>query len=230
MRKSITINIPEPCHEDWNKMTPKEQGRHCAACNKTVVDFTKKTDEQIIKALESEGKLCGRFKNQQLDREIVLSRKDKNNYLSIAASGLFAFLALGTQDIKAQGNPEIVQTDSMKQTHIQGRITTSVLDQKVISGTVTNSQGELPIEGVSVMVKGTTRGTVTDSKGKYKIKAKKGDVLVFSYLGFEKREIIIAEPRIIDIKFKESLLEIMGEIQIYKPKSIKKVESKKKNK
>ena len=71
MRKSVTINIAEPCHEDWNKMTPQNQGRHCVACNKTVIDFTKQTDDQIIKSLETNGNLCGRFKTQQLDREIV---------------------------------------------------------------------------------------------------------------------------------------------------------------
>ena len=62
MRKSITLNIPEPCHEDWNEMTPKQQGRHCMVCNKTVVDFTKQTDEQIIKTIEVKGDLCGRLK------------------------------------------------------------------------------------------------------------------------------------------------------------------------
>ncbi|WP_400079320.1 carboxypeptidase-like regulatory domain-containing protein [Winogradskyella sp. R77965] len=221
MRKSITLNIAEPCHEDWSKMTPKEKGRHCAACNKTVIDFTKQTDEQIIIALENKGDLCGRFKNQQLDREIVLARKDRNNYMSWAASGLFAFIALGSQKSFAQGAPKIVQTDSIKPTHIKGKIATSVLNKKVVSGTVTNFLGELPVEGVSVIIKGTALGTVTDKKGKYKIKAKKGDILVFSYLGFEKREVIIKESKVIDIKFKESHLEIMGEVQIYEPKSIK---------
>ena len=33
-------HIPEPCHEDWADMTPAERGRHCAVCDKTVVDLT----------------------------------------------------------------------------------------------------------------------------------------------------------------------------------------------
>ena len=40
--------IPEPCHENWNKMTPQEQGRHCAVCSKVVVDFTKKTPTSTL--------------------------------------------------------------------------------------------------------------------------------------------------------------------------------------
>ena len=58
------IQIPKPCHEDWNKMTPKEQGRFCDSCCKIVVDFTKMNDEEL-KAFflnkKKEEKLCGQF-------------------------------------------------------------------------------------------------------------------------------------------------------------------------
>jgi hypothetical protein len=58
--------------------------------------------------------------------------------------------------------------------------------EKTVSGTVSDSSGSLP--GVSVSVKGTTKGTETDFDGKYSIKAKTGDVLRFSYLGFKTTE------------------------------------------
>lgn len=34
------MHITKPCHEDWNRMSPNDQGRHCAVCEKTVVDLT----------------------------------------------------------------------------------------------------------------------------------------------------------------------------------------------
>jgi hypothetical protein len=34
------IIIPEPCHQNWDAMTPNEQGRHCTSCVNTVVDVT----------------------------------------------------------------------------------------------------------------------------------------------------------------------------------------------
>ncbi|MBA2481912.1 MAG: hypothetical protein H0V44_14700 [Planctomycetes bacterium] len=37
----MTVRIPSPCHEDWNVMTPNQRGRHCAVCDKTVVDVTR---------------------------------------------------------------------------------------------------------------------------------------------------------------------------------------------
>ncbi|WP_159018539.1 TonB-dependent receptor [Algibacter sp. L3A6] len=55
-----------------------------------------------------------------------------------------------------------------------------------ISGTVKDDSGALP--GVSVIVKGTSTGTTTDFDGKYSVKAKTGDVLVFSYVGYETQD------------------------------------------
>ena len=45
-------NFPKPClsyvcSEDWNNMKPCEQGRFCGSCQKTVVDFTEKSDAEI---------------------------------------------------------------------------------------------------------------------------------------------------------------------------------------
>ncbi|CEN54105.1 SusC/RagA family TonB-linked outer membrane protein [Capnocytophaga canis] len=59
-----------------------------------------------------------------------------------------------------------------------------------VKGTVTD-EGKVPLPGVSVLIKNTTRGVATDFDGKYEIKANRGDVLVFSYLGFVTQEKII---------------------------------------
>jgi hypothetical protein len=54
------------CNENWDKMHPVEGGRHCDVCNKKVVDFTNKTQNDFTRAWqEAEGKLCGRFKAKQ---------------------------------------------------------------------------------------------------------------------------------------------------------------------
>lgn len=63
------IHIPEPCHEDWGKMTPNEQGAFCKSCAKTVVDFSDRTDNEIQKYLleNIDNHICGRFRINQLD-------------------------------------------------------------------------------------------------------------------------------------------------------------------
>lgn len=64
----MKINIPNPCHEDWAKMTPNEQGRFCGNCQKTVVDFTNFSPEDIQHYFTKYygQKVCGHFKNEQL--------------------------------------------------------------------------------------------------------------------------------------------------------------------
>jgi hypothetical protein len=62
------IYIPEPCHEDWAKMTPEKQGAFCKVCAKTVVDFSEKSNEEVNEFLlaNMEKKICGRFRTTQL--------------------------------------------------------------------------------------------------------------------------------------------------------------------
>jgi len=68
-----TIQLPKPCHQDWNAMEPNEQGRHCLACCKTVVDFTNREPEEIMQYLKANvgREVCGRFIPSQLDTPIV---------------------------------------------------------------------------------------------------------------------------------------------------------------
>lgn len=61
----------------------------------------------------------------------------------------------------------------------------SVLAQTTVSGTVTDQVAKQPLPGVNVVVQGSATGVQTDFDGKYQIKANKGDVLVFSYLGYQ---------------------------------------------
>ncbi len=63
----MKITINEPCHENWEAMTPNQQGAFCGSCQKSVVDFSKKTLEEIKNFFsEPKGKVCGRFEEKQL--------------------------------------------------------------------------------------------------------------------------------------------------------------------
>ncbi len=62
--------------------------------------------------------------------------------------------------------------------------------QQKVTGIVTDNNGQ-PLPGVNVIVKGTTTGTTTDINGNYEITANEGDVLVFSYVGFETKEFTV---------------------------------------
>ncbi|WP_417887738.1 SusC/RagA family TonB-linked outer membrane protein [Zunongwangia sp.] len=80
--------------------------------------------------------------------------------------------------------------------------------EKEVSGTVISADDTMPIPGVSIMVKGTTKGTTTDFDGNYTISVSPDAVLVFSYLGFKTREITVGEQTNIDVSLQTSTAEL----------------------
>lgn len=71
-----------------------------------------------------------------------------------------------------------------------------------ISGRVTSSDDKSSLPGVSVAVKGTSKGVTTDGDGKYKISANKGDVLLFSFIGFTSQSVTVGTQTVIDLSLK----------------------------
>lgn len=63
------------------------------------------------------------------------------------------------------------------------------LAQEMISGKITSSRDQRPLEGISVTVKGTNRGVSTGPSGNFSITAQRGDVLIFSGVGFNRVEV-----------------------------------------
>jgi TonB-linked SusC/RagA family outer membrane protein len=79
------------------------------------------------------------------------------------------------------------------------------VQQRQVSGKVTDMAG-LPIPGVTVLIKGTNKGAITDFDGNYIIMVPNSEnVLVFSFLGFETQEIKVGNKTVIDVVFKEAV-------------------------
>ncbi|MBI5372113.1 MAG: carboxypeptidase regulatory-like domain-containing protein [Sphingobacteriales bacterium] len=77
MGKPFQLTIPEPCHENWDKMSPAAQGRFCGSCQQQVVDFTTMSDRELLQFFKkpSTGSVCGRFMNDQLERDLLPPRR-----------------------------------------------------------------------------------------------------------------------------------------------------------
>ena len=90
--------------------------------------------------------------------------------------------------------------------------------QELISGVVTNASGE-PLPGASVIEKGTSNGTVTDFNGNYKISGKKGITLIFSFVGFQTKEIQVTSNNL-NVSLEEKG-EQLSEVQIVGSRSTK---------
>lgn len=79
---------------------------------------------------------------------------------------------------------------------------------KTVSGKVTDQSGA-GLPGATVVLKGTTQGTVTDSDGKYSIMNVPGNaILVFSFVGMRSQEIMVANQYRIDIQLQEDVVGI----------------------
>jgi len=72
-----------------------------------------------------------------------------------------------------------------------------------VSGIVSDENNE-PLPGVSVTIEGTSYGTNTDFDGNYTIKVKNDDILVFSYLGYKSKEVLVSRKKYLNVKLKES--------------------------
>ena len=77
------LKIETPCHEDWTKMSPNKEGRHCGLCDKTVVDFTVMSQGDIANYLthNSKAQICGRIlvpKKKEPAIQIKLNQLYKN--------------------------------------------------------------------------------------------------------------------------------------------------------
>ena len=80
-------------------------------------------------------------------------------------------------------------------------LVTSVVHAQVatINGKVTDAQSGEPIPGVTILIKGTLRGTVSDFDGDYSIDVEKGATLQFSYIGYKTSEFIIGDVSTINV-------------------------------
>jgi TonB-linked SusC/RagA family outer membrane protein len=71
--------------------------------------------------------------------------------------------------------------------------------ERKISGKVTDASDGLPLFGVSILVVGTTSGTITDLDGAYSINAQRGQTLRFTYTGYANREVVVADASTINV-------------------------------
>jgi hypothetical protein len=89
-----SIFIPDPCHENWNKMTRVEKGRFCQSCQKKVFDFrnAKLSDvEFVFKKLN--GNVCGTFYEDQINQDLKYTYLEKRSRLNKFRLYLAAYFA-----------------------------------------------------------------------------------------------------------------------------------------
>ena len=98
--------------------------------------------------------------------------------------------------------------------YIAAKLFNTWAENIVVTGVVTDAQKE-PLVGVNVAVKDVPGlGAITDINGKYKIAIEPYQRLIFSYVGFDKVEVLIKEQRVVNVTMKESAASSLDEVVI----------------
>ncbi|WP_282112795.1 carboxypeptidase-like regulatory domain-containing protein [Maribacter stanieri] len=224
MKSSLTIDVKEPCKENFANFNKTDKGGFCASCQKEVIDFTNFSDQELVRYLNSTSKkTCGKFKSSQLKSYETNTHYTMNNSILTKGIGMMglSLLALCTTEVKAQETANIeppIEVVSNQQENVMGMMV-KYQEKYTLGGTILDEANE-PLPGVNVILKGTTVGIQTDFDGKFEFpqQLKENDILVFSFIGYETKtyKVLPSVSSTIDINitFDTYDVELMGDIVI----------------
>ncbi|TNE79464.1 MAG: energy transducer TonB [Bacteroidetes bacterium] len=110
------FHIQKPCSENWEKMSPAEQGRHCAKCSLTVLDFTSMSDNEVLNVLHNRQgqRTCGRIRKkiEVIHLPEVLISDSQNSFHFQSASRLFTFSVCAMLLAACQNNPNTQRAET----------------------------------------------------------------------------------------------------------------------
>ncbi len=179
------------------------------------MDSTKVTlelkDENLITALKKiEKQTPFRFVYRQKEvRGITnLNLTEGSRTVSATLSLLLTNTALTFKEVN--NNILIVKSENVGAVVNNLPVSVSLESQQVsISGTVTSADDQTPLPGVSILLKGTQVGTVSDAQGKYSITASTdASILIFSFIGYKTTEVEAAGRSVIDLALERDVTQL----------------------
>ncbi|MBT1689823.1 SusC/RagA family TonB-linked outer membrane protein [Dawidia soli] len=90
--------------------------------------------------------------------------------------------------------------------HVRGQ-------SQTVSGVVRETEGNTPLPGVSILLKGTTIGTFSDAEGRYAIDVPANATLVFSFIGYTTQEVAVGTQTSLDLSMQPNL-ELLSEVTV----------------
>lgn len=222
MKPTLSLTIPQTCHEQWKSFTPTTTGGYCASCCKNVIDFTHMSDQDVLDFFQqATGSTCGRFRADQLKSYYVESTSDIRPGLLLLRAGLVSLaLALVGSRALAQHPQPVKPATEIRQPSTKADTDSDVT--YMVKGYVEFDDGS-KAAGVNVILQGEPVGTVTDANGYFEFPQRlhKGDVLLFSFIGFE-TVVYPVKPGndalvTIELKLMMEMQVFMGEVAIDRP-------------
>ncbi len=166
MNSSLHIKLPEPCSEDWDRMTPTNEGRFCGACQHDLVDFTQMSDEELMQFfLHHHDKVCGRFSETQLDRTIE-HRENSLHFLPGRYTKRIVAIAIFMQTLVHNAYTQV----SKHKTEVVARNYPAPSKvSRALKGIVQDYHNKKPVSNVMVSILGTDVRSKTDIHGRFRL-------------------------------------------------------------
>ena len=216
MEKSspIQLAIPSPCSENWNAMTPDAQGKFCAHCQKSVIDFTGGSDRMLYDFFaQNNSNVCGRLRFDQLNRSINIPPQPHSKLYRIAIALGLTILVAQAHDAQARVQPPLTEQNLLT---AQKNDSTGA-DSIIIKGQVLDEKKE-PMIGaaVTVMKPGNiiVAGAPTDIDGYFSMSLPKSQwqdkylLVGVSFTGYKSKKLRFETEKETVIPYLTILLEI----------------------
>ncbi|HVU58533.1 MAG TPA: T9SS type A sorting domain-containing protein [Puia sp.] len=168
MPEKIQLLIHNPCHEQWDNMMPDAEGRFCGSCQRTVVDLTMMSDQELLAWFAHDRKdACGRVMQDQLNRDLVPEKPPKKSRWALWWQLLVAGLLMSSKT-SAQAKPPKAPTSQScdKDFHMPRVLGKMVFGTQVQIVQIVDSATQKPIPGASVQVDDDPKFLIADSAGK----------------------------------------------------------------
>lgn len=182
-------------------MTPQGPGRHCAACQKTVVDFTQKTDAEILAALtQATSGTCGRFRAEQLARPLPPAVQGPGRWRAWLTAAVAVWGLREGTGVAAQAQAAVEQGLGATERKLgKVAVAADAPVAVVLKGKVTDASSHEDLPGATVWLKGTSINTAaaTASDGSFKLSVPQEllstgrFIVTISFVGFKGQQVEI---------------------------------------
>lgn len=161
----------------------------------------KVTVKDVLRVIEDKSDFYFLYNNDLINVNRIVSIDVKNEKIQDVLSQLFADRSV---NFLVKDRQIVLSPLPIDENNFFG----SVQQSKTIKGKVTDSSG-MPLPGVSVVVKGTTNGNITDAFGNYSLSnIPEGAMLQFSFVGMKMQEIVVGNKTSIDVTLAEDAIGI----------------------
>ncbi|WP_237706934.1 TonB-dependent receptor [Ochrovirga pacifica] len=175
---------------------------------KVTLELNNVSVKKVFRAIEAQTEFKLLYNDNELDYKKKVSVSVRNTLVTEVLNNLFKgtdinYKTVGKQIVLVKEQPKKVQaavSENQQQIYVKG---------------VVKDEFDMPVPGANVLVKGTDRGAITDFDGNYQIRVDDANsVLVFSYVGFKEKEVVVGSQKTINVILEQDVSELDAVVMV----------------